>query len=138
MRDLLETLIAYLKHKHFVQNLKEISFYLLIVLIMSVATRNSRMEVIEDFNDIMRKYDPATNQTKNILSKYERVKIIGLRSEQLQRGADPYVELDQTKEFNPREVAYEELRQRKLPFMLKRTLPDGTVEYWRLDDMIIL
>lgn len=105
---------------------------------MSVATRNSRMEVVEDFNDIMRKYDPATNQTKNILSKYERVKIIGLRSEQLQRGADPYVELDQTKEFNPRNVAYEELRQRKLPFMLKRTLPDGTVEYWRLDDMIIL
>lgn len=92
----------------------------------------------EDFNDIMKKYDPANNKTKNILSKYERVKIIGLRSEQLQRGADPYVEYDTTVQFNPRAIADEEMRQRKLPFMLRRTLPDGSSEYWRLDDMIIL
>lgn len=98
---------------------------------------NKKVE-IEDFNDIMRKYDPLKNKTKNILTKYERVKIIGLRSEQLQRGADPYVEVDKSKEFNPREIAMEELRQRKLPFMIKRPLPDGNFEYWRLDDMIIL
>ncbi len=92
----------------------------------------------EDFNDIMERYEPSKNVTKNILSKYERVKIIGLRSEQLQRGADPYVEVDSTKPFVPRDVATEELRQRKLPFMIKRTLPNGVDEYWRLDDMIIL
>jgi DNA-directed RNA polymerase I, II, and III subunit RPABC2 len=99
---------------------------------------SKKIDAMEDFNDIMRKYDPTKNRTKNILSKYERVKIIGIRSEQLQRGADPYVELDESKEFNPREVAIEELRQRKIPFMLKRQLPDGSFEYWRLDDMIIL
>jgi DNA-directed RNA polymerase I, II, and III subunit RPABC2 len=98
----------------------------------------TRSEAPEDFNDIMKKYDPAKNKTKNILSKYERVKIVGMRSEQLQRGADPYVEFDTTKDFNPREVAMEELKQRKLPFMIKRPLPDGTTEYWRLDDMINL
>ena len=92
----------------------------------------------EDFNDIMARYEPSNNLTKNILSKYERVKIVGLRSEQLQRGADPYVEIDLSKPFIPREVAMEELRQRKLPFMIKRTLPNGVDEYWRLDDMIIL
>lgn len=92
----------------------------------------------KDFNDIMETYDPSKNLTKNILSKYERVKILGLRSEQLQRGADPYIEIDTSKQFNPREVANEELRQRKLPFMIKRTLPNGTDEYWRLDDMIII
>lgn len=92
----------------------------------------------KDFNDIMDSYDPSKNLTKNILSKYERVKILGLRSEQLQRGADPYIQLDTSKQFNPREVANEELRQRKLPFMIKRTLPNGADEYWRLDDMIIV
>jgi DNA-directed RNA polymerase I, II, and III subunit RPABC2 len=97
-----------------------------------------KAEIAEDFSDIMRKYEPSKNKTKNILTKYERVKIIGLRSEQLQRGADPYVELDSTKEFNPRDVAIEELRQRKIPFMVRRTLPDGSTECWRLDDMIIL
>jgi DNA-directed RNA polymerase I, II, and III subunit RPABC2 len=99
---------------------------------------SKKIDAMEDFNDIMRKYDPTKNRTKNILSKYERVKIIGLRSEQLQRGADPYVEFDASKDFNPREVAIEELRQRKIPFMIKRQLPDGSFEYWRLDDMIIL
>ena len=97
-----------------------------------------KIDAMEDFNDIMRKYDPTKNKTKNILTKYERVKIVGLRSEQLQRGADPYVEVDHSKDFNPRDIATEELRQRKLPFMIKRPLPDGTSEYWRLDDMIIL
>lgn len=92
----------------------------------------------EDFNDIMKKYDPAKNRTNNILSKYEKVKILGLRSEQLQRGADPYVEYDTTKPFDPREIANLELNQRKLPFMLRRALPDGSHEHWRLDDMIIL
>jgi DNA-directed RNA polymerases I, II, and III subunit RPABC2 len=92
----------------------------------------------EDFNDIMQKYDPAKNITKNILSKYERVKIIGLRSEQLQRGADAYVEIDSSKPFSPCEIASEELRQRKLPFMIKRKLPNGADEYWRLEDMIIV
>jgi DNA-directed RNA polymerase I, II, and III subunit RPABC2 len=99
---------------------------------------SKRIDAMEDFNDIMHRYDPSKNRTKNILTKYERVKIIGLRSEQLQRGADPYVDFDESKEFNPREIATEELRQRKLPFMLKRPLPDGGCEYWRLDDMIIL
>lgn len=92
----------------------------------------------KDFNDIMEAYEPSKNLTKNILSKYERVKILGLRSEQLQRGAEPYIEIDTSKQFNPREVATEELRQRKLPFMIKRTLPNGADEYWRLDDMIIV
>jgi DNA-directed RNA polymerase I, II, and III subunit RPABC2 len=99
---------------------------------------SSKANQPEDFNDIMAKYDPTKNITKNILSKYERVKIIGLRSEQLQRGADAYIEIDKTRAFNPREIATEELRQRKLPFMIKRRLPNGVDEYWRLDDMIIL
>lgn len=99
---------------------------------------SSKSSAPEDFNDIMKKYDPAKNRTKNILSKYEKVKILGLRSEQLQRGADPYVELDPSQPFNPRDVAVQELQQRKLPFMIRRTLPDNTVEHWRLDDMIIL
>lgn len=93
---------------------------------------------IEDFNDIMKHYDPNKNKTKNILSKYEKVKLIGIRAEQLQRGAQPYISLAEDNVFDAREIAHEELRQRKLPMMLCRKLPDNTKEYWRLDDMIIL
>jgi DNA-directed RNA polymerase subunit K/omega len=93
---------------------------------------------IEDFGDVMRAYDPSKNRTQNILSKYERVKIIGIRAEQLQRGATAAVPIDPDTPFDPRAIAYEELRQHKIPLMICRKMPDGVKEYWRLDDMIIL
>lgn len=93
---------------------------------------------IEDFGDIIKNYDPNKNKTRNILSKYEKVKIIGTRAEQLQRGSPPMIKLDGNVPFDPRAIAYEELKQRKSPMMICRRLPDGTKEYWRLDDMIII
>lgn len=89
-----------------------------------------------DYADIMSAYDPKKNKTKNILSKYEKVKILGVRTEQIQRGAEPLVKWDG--EFDPRKIAKEELAQRKTPLMIRRKLPDGAVEYFRLEDMIIL
>lgn len=95
--------------------------------------------VLSDYNDIMSKYDPENNKTKNILTKYEQVKIIGLRAEQLQRGSPPAIKfkVDEDNPFDPRAIAHEELKQRKIPFMICRKLSDGSLEYWRLDDMII-
>ncbi len=98
----------------------------------------AKQVVVEDFDDIMRKYDPSQNKTRNILSKFEKVKILGLRNEQLQRGAQPYVDVDTSSSFNPKNIALQELHEKKIPFMIKRQLPDGSTEYWRLDDMIIL
>lgn len=95
------------------------------------------MSKIEDFHDIARNYDPTKNYTRNFLTKYERVKVIGLRAEQLQRGAIPCVDFDE-KNFNPIEIATQELQSRKLPFMISRSLPNGEKEYWRLEDMVIL
>ena len=96
------------------------------------------MSKIEDYNDIMKHYDPNKNKTKNILSKYEKVKIIGIRAEQLQRGSPPFIQLQDDESFDARKIAHEELRQKKIPMMICRKLPDGLREYWRLDDMIIL
>jgi len=98
------------------------------------------MEVVQihDYNDIIKNYDPTNNKTKNILTKYEKVKLIGVRTEQLQRGAAPLIDTKGFKEFSPRDIALEELKQRKMPFMICRTLPDGSKEYYRLQDMIII
>ena len=95
------------------------------------------MSKIEDYHDVIRSYDPTKNTTRNFLSKYERVKIIGLRAEQLQRGAAPYVEFD-PKNYDPIAIANKELEFRKLPFMVCRTLANGEKEYWRLEDMVIM
>lgn len=92
---------------------------------------------IDDYHDIIRNYEPGKNTTRNILTKYEKVKIVGLRAEQIQRGAMPYVEFDK-RNFDPIDIAMKELDARKLPFMICRTLPNGQKEYWRLDDMVIM
>lgn len=70
------------------------------------------------------------------LTKYERTKIIGIRAEQLARGAQPFVEpavLDGGS-FDPCELAERELRARVLPFVVVRRMPDGRRETLRLDD----
>jgi DNA-directed RNA polymerase I, II, and III subunit RPABC2 len=37
----------------------------------------------------------------------------------------------------PLEIAKLELEQRRLPYIIKRPMPDGTFEYWRLADLMI-
>jgi len=36
------------------------------------------------------------------------------------------------------EIARLELKERRLPFIISRIMPDGTFEFWRLSDMMIL
>ena len=82
--------------------------------------------------------EETPNKTRNILTKYEKVQLIGTRAEQLRRGAIPTIKIDTEKEFDPRAIAYEELMQRKIPLGIVRTLPNGKTETWKIDDMIIL
>ena len=93
-------------------------------------------KVIQDYNELMKDYDPRKNQTKAILSKYEKTKIIGMRMEQLVRNATPYVTIKDGA-FDPTEVATRELMERKLPFMIQRTLPNGKTEVYKLEDVMI-
>jgi len=36
------------------------------------------------------------------------------------------------------EIARLELESRRLPFLIRRPMPDGSFEYWRLSDLMIL
>jgi len=81
---------------------------------------------------------PDENHTTYpFVTLYERTKIIGLRANQLSQGARALVEIP--KEITDvRDIARLEYEQKKLPFIIKRPLPDGTYEYWRLADLMIL
>lgn len=94
-------------------------------------------KIIEDFSDVMNNYDPSKNVTRNVLSRYEKAKIIGMRLEQLARGATPYIDLSINKIGGVRDIVMLEFEKKKLPFMIGRVLPDGTKEYWRLDDLVL-
>ncbi len=69
------------------------------------------------------------------LTKYEMTRIIGFRANQLSQGAQPFINVpDHVSDV--REIARLELAAGRLPFILKRPLPDGTYEYWRLQDLL--
>jgi DNA-directed RNA polymerase I, II, and III subunit RPABC2 len=71
------------------------------------------------------------------LTVYEKTKILGARANQIAEGARLFIARpDHVVE--PLEIARLELEQRKLPFIIKRPMPDGTFEYWRLSDLMIL
>lgn len=90
----------------------------------------------DSYDYIMSNYNPQKNTTMNIMTKYEKAKLVGLRLQQIADGAEPTID---TKGFvDIREIVLEELRQKKLPFMIKRNLPLGNKEYWKLEDLIIL
>ena len=71
------------------------------------------------------------------LTGFERTKILGTRTNQLAEGARPFVTVPEYM-TNPLDIAKLELEQRRLPFIVKRPMPDGTFEYWRLSDLMIL
>jgi DNA-directed RNA polymerase I, II, and III subunit RPABC2 len=80
--------------------------------------------------------DPK-HKSPPFLTVYERAKILGTRSNQLANGARAFVTVPEYM-TQPLEIAKLELEQRRLPFIVKRPMPDGTFEYWRLSDLMIL
>jgi len=79
----------------------------------------------------------AAHKSQPFLSVYEKTKLLGFRANQLAQGAPPYIVRPEhvTSVF---EIAKLELEQRLLPYIIKRPMPDGTFEYWRLADLMIL
>lgn len=77
--------------------------------------------------------DDPQHRTLPLLSKYERTKVIGMRAAQLAAGAAPLVKRGE--QSDPFELATMELNAKKIPFIIKRPLPSGECEYWKLADL---
>jgi len=68
------------------------------------------------------------------LTKFERARIIGVRLQQLAYGAKPRVS---TKGLNSiQDIVDKELDERKIPFIIRRPMPDNTYEDWKLEEFI--
>jgi len=71
------------------------------------------------------------------LTQFEKTKILGFRTNQLSQGARAFIAVP-AHITDLREIAKMELEARRLPFIIKRPMPDGTFEKWRLSDLLIL
>jgi DNA-directed RNA polymerase I, II, and III subunit RPABC2 len=77
------------------------------------------------------------HMSQPFLTVFEKTKVLGFRTNQLAQGARPYIAVpDHVTDCL--DIAKMELEQRRLPFIIKRPMPDGTFEYWRLSDLMML
>lgn len=79
-----------------------------------------------------------TNKTPRYFTKYEYTALVATRAQQIAEGAKPLVSLDGLKASDPMfvwNVAKREIEQQKLPFVVRRQLPNGTSEYWSAQEL---
>ena len=79
----------------------------------------------------------SNHRTYPFLTNFEKTKIIGLRANQISKGSIPFIAVPKHL-TDVRDIARLELEQKRLPFIIKRPLPNETFEYWRLVDLLIL
>ena len=100
---------------------KQINFKELITL--SKVARNKQGHII----------DPL-HTTIPFLTRYEKAKILGLRAKQINHGSKPFVEINRNI-IDGHTIALMELVQNKIPFIIRRPLPNGGSEYWKISDL---
>jgi DNA-directed RNA polymerase I, II, and III subunit RPABC2 len=102
----------------------------------AVSEMNSKI-MIDDYRDTFQKiYDPNKQKvTLPFLTKYEKTRILGIRAQQLSMGSTPLVPVNGM--TSTIDIAMAELMQKKIPFIIKRILPDNTVEYWTINELQI-
>ena len=88
--------------------------------------RNSAGVIVDDLH-----------RTIPIMTKYEKTRILGQRAKQINEGAPTFIKIDSTV-IDGYLIAVKELEQKKTPFIIRRPLPNGGSEYWRVQDLEIL
>ncbi len=80
--------------------------------------------------------DPL-HRTLPFITKYEKAKILGERAKQLNAGAEAFVEVGD-EIVDGYLIAMAEFEQKKIPMIVRRPLPNGGSEFWRLADLEML
>ncbi|KAM0687181.1 subunit common to RNA polymerases I [Conglomerata obtusa] len=73
--------------------------------------------------------------TNSRMTKFEKAHILGVRALQLSMSAPPLVDIED--EIDPLKIALKELNEGKIPFVVRRRLPDGSFEEWSVKEMVI-
>jgi len=74
------------------------------------------------------------HRTIPYLTKYEKARILGQRAKQINSGAYPFVKVPETV-IDGYIIAEMELKQKRIPFIIRRPLPNGGSEYWKVQEL---
>jgi len=90
--------------------------------------------VVRDEDNII--IDPL-HKTAPFLSKYEYTKILGVRAKQIDSGATPFIKVPENM-IDSYLIAKLELAEKRVPFIIRRPIANGSSEYWNVKDLEIL
>lgn len=98
-------------------------------------------EEINNLSTVIRNEDGIVidplHKTLPFITRYEKARVIGERAKQLNSGALPMVDVEPSV-IDGYLIALKEFEEKKIPFIVKRPLPNGGCEYWKLSDLEIL
>jgi len=104
--------------------------------ILSNVIRNEEGIIIDPFH-----------KTLPFITKYEKARILGERAKQINSGDESFIVKKNSDDGTPAEnekvidgylIALNEFENKKIPFIIKRPLPNGGCEYWKLKDLDII
>ena len=86
--------------------------------------RNKYGDIVDEFH-----------KTLPYVTRFEKARILGLRAKQLNsKPTLARVDVDMGI-IDGYKIAVEEYKQKKIPFIIKRPLPNGTCQYWKFADL---
>lgn len=89
---------------------------------------------IISYQDVMENIEKKDKKTVPYLTKFEKARIIGLRLQQLAYNAEPKIDTTNISDIN--DIVKEELKQKKIPFIVRRVLPNGNYEDWKIEEFL--
>lgn len=94
-------------------------------------------DTIDNIKEKTSKLIPRSERkTSRIMTIYEKTRLLGIRTQQIDMGCDPLI--DASEGFTDSlQIAEQELKQKKIPLIIRRYLPNGDYEDWEVDEMII-
>jgi DNA-directed RNA polymerase I, II, and III subunit RPABC2 len=88
-------------------------------------------KVVRDKNGII---IDQLHRTIPYLTKYEKARILGQRAKQINSGATVFVKVPE-KVIDGYLIAELELQEKRVPFIIRRPMPNGGSEYWSIKDL---
>lgn len=95
------------------------------IQMLSTIVRNDKNIIIDDLH-----------RTLPFLTKFEKARILGQRAKQINSGSKPFIPSDSYSNIiDGYKIAEIELKQKLIPFIIRRPLTNGSSEYWKVSDL---
>jgi DNA-directed RNA polymerase I, II, and III subunit RPABC2 len=95
------------------------------IQMLSSIVRNDKNIIIDDLH-----------RTLPFLTKFEKARILGQRAKQINSGSKPFIKAELYNDLmDGYKIAEIELRQKLIPFIIRRPLTNGSSEYWKVSDL---